>query len=909
MELENEYVNTILGLYEFLKSESVPEESTFEMAANAVENKMKLLHKDLTEEDLEALKFIAAAKIIGFSYDKDPEIILENLDQAWFTKDNTPKYRYYWPRYKKYLVQYKNWHYKLADSIDQATDEILANLGDPNSEKTFDKRGLVLGHVQSGKTANFTGLINKAFDVGYKLVIVLAGMHNDLRSQTQLRLNKEVIGVGIDDKTLDGVGLVSKNQKDEQKIIEGWTSVEQDIGAKSNPGVKSLDKKLLLVVKKQQDVLGKLIEELSTTMNLENKQPPVLIIDDEADQASVNGKKDEDPAPINKLIRQLLNLFEKSSYVGYTATPFANLLINTDVSELNLEENISMDLYPKDFVIALPEPPGYCGPDTFFNTTVDAADDRLFIRFLSKEDETLFESIKQKSDADLFDSVPETMQQAIKAFLLVIAIRNLRGQTNKHNSMLIHISRFTDSQNNGAKVINDFYEEIRDKISADEDPENDLAQSIKTIYEEDFIDTQRSFKSIGLEKEPTAIYEWEKVYHEIRNRVEEIKVMSINGKSEDALDYEKYKEEGLNVIAIGGNKLSRGITLEGLSISYYYRLSNMYDTLLQMGRWFGFREGYLDLCRIYTVQEIAENFSHLAEVMTDLRSEFTKLVKQKIKPSEYAVKILNHKKMKLTSPNRMKHATTMLNYTGTLQQTRLFEKTPSFYENNMQATVKFINSIEEEFVEKTDLGKKSTTYHIARDVPSEKVLEFLKGYKTSQSATKVTSSKIKQYIEKCFDKGAFKKFNVAVVDITPSTLNSKEAKNAGIEKWPVNLGELDIQSATPRSIKGDKSNPTGNVKDIGAIVSANQEFADIENKTSDKKENLALRNENNPALLIYPLHPGVETFTSLGINFTNELVPIGLAFSFPAEVVNENGEKVEGLDKEYMYNSTVKDNK
>ena len=225
----------------------------------------------------------------------------------------------------------------------------------------------------------------------------------------------------------------------------------------------------------------------------------------------------------------------------------------------------------------------------------------------------------------------------------------------------------------------------------------------------------------------------------------------------------------------------------------------------------------------------------------------------------------------------------------------------------MRAAEDFINDIEE-FVEKTDGGEKSTKYHVALDVPTEKIIAFLKEYKTSPSASKVTSEKLKNYIELCNSKGAFKNFNVVVVDITPSTLESKEAKAAGIEKWPVKLGKLNIESATPRSIKGDKSNPTGNVKDIGAIVSANQEFADILNKTKDKTTNLELRNQNNPALLVYPLHPCVETFASLEINFTDELVPIGLAFSFPSQIIDEKGLNIQDIEKEYVYNNTVKDN-
>lgn len=908
-EVELAYRGMILDMYDVFKLIEKDEVAAYIKAGKIVGEAIKVKYPNMTENDIEDLYHFTYNKFVGYSADKNSvEEIIEDEKYAWFTDKNIPEYGYYWPRYKKYLVQYKGWDYGLVDSIDTATNKILANIGNPKSNEKFDKRGLVLGHVQSGKTANFTGLINKGFDVGYKLIIVLAGMHNDLRSQTQLRLNKEVIGLGIDGRKPSGVGLVSTN-KEKTQVIESWTSVQQDIGTAITHGVKSLNKPILLVVKKQQDVLNNLIEILSASISLEKKSPSVLIIDDEADQASINSKKEEDPTTINLLIRSLLDLFDKSSYVGYTATPFANLLVNADsINEGNLAENIAMDLYPKDFLIALPEPKGYCGPDTFFNTTVDATEDRMFIRYLSDEDKELFQSMKHKSDAILFNSVPETMKQAIETFLIVIAIRNLRGQVKEHNSMLIHVSRFTDSQNVMAAVINEFFTEMADKISVNLDLENEVAQSLKMIYEEDFIDTQRSFDAnIDDESGVFDIFGWIDVYKEIKNVVNTIEIMSINGESKDALEYEKYKENGLNVIAIGGNKLSRGLTLEGLSISYYYRLTPMYDTLLQMGRWFGFREGYLDLCRIYTIPEIADDFSHLSNVMTDLRQEFTKLTNEKIKPSEYAVRILDHSKMKLTSPGKMKNVTREYNYTGTLQQTRLFEKTPQFYKNNMNVTRNLIDGIEQKFVSKDDSEKNSTKYHIAYDVPTEKVIAYLKEYKTSRSATKVTSGKIKNYIERYMNKRAFRKFNIVVVDNTNSTLNSKATKDAGIVAWPVDLGKIQIESAALRSIKGDKSKEGSNVKDIGAIVSANQEFVDILEKKSDKKENLKLRDANNPALFIYPLHPQVKTFSDLGIEFSHQLVPIGIAFSFPAKIVNDEGYELSPQENEYVYNDTVEE--
>lgn len=898
-----DYMHRVNNIYEGFKTPSISKESALNEAHALVSNRLKFEKPEAyTEEYLETLYQVAYNNIVGFVDYGDVEVMQDDNLLQWFTEETRPKYAYYWERYRKYLMEYKMWSHGLVNSIDKATDEILSRVGNPNAKGNFDKRGLVLGHVQSGKTANFTGVINKAFDVGYKLIIVLAGMHNDLRSQTQLRLNQEVIGVGIDGKR-DGVSLVKMPVGLKSDSIESWTSVEQDITSAVSHGIKNLEKPVLLVVKKQKDVLNNLIEILSASIEREQEAPAVLVIDDEADQASVNSNKDLDPTTINKLIRQLLDLFTRSSYVGYTATPFANLLINAkNISESDLANNISMDLYPKDFVIALPEPQGYCGPKQFFNAEADAEDDRMFIRYLSQQDEDLFKQIKKKDDVVVLKDVPPSMQEAIASFILVIAIRNLRQHHMEHNSMLIHATRLIDGQQQMAEILKEFFTKWAHQITFNQDEDNCVVQFLKNLYDEDFINKQRTF--YANEEEKPVIFEWQDVYEEVRKIINTIEIMSINGESDDTLEYENYKEQGLNVIAVGGNKLSRGLTLEGLSVSYYYRPTDMYDTLLQMGRWFGFRKGYLDLCRIYTTKAIADNFSHLADVMDDLRFEFTKLVDGNIKPSDYAIQILSHSKLKLTSAGKMKHAKRMFNYTGTMQQTRLFEKTIPFYENNMKATAEFINAIDE-FNVIQDRGINATQYHVAYDVDVNHVLSYLKNYQTSNQATKVTTENLLEYIQINLMNRAFTKFNVIVVDDRENRLNSPSAQNQGIHKWPVNLGKLKIESAVLRSLNSDKSNTTSSVKDIGSIVSSNQEFADIPERTSNKKTNLELRDANNPALLIYPLHPQVQTFKDLDVGFSEDLVPIGIAMSLPSRVINENGVDVTPSLNEYITNRTV----
>ncbi|KAB2332229.1 Z1 domain-containing protein [Cytobacillus depressus] len=888
--IREEFLYTIENLYTAFKNSGF--EKPLDVAMEKAQEKIIKTYGNLESKVWEGLALEAYSKYGAINVRKASSI-RSNDNIPWF--ENThPSYSYFWPRYEKYLIEIKKWPRDTVETIDDTTNEILKSIGNPKNKQTFDKRGLVLGHVQSGKTANFTGLINKAIDVGYKLVIVLAGMHNDLRSQTQLRLEREVVGT-IDTITGEkqGVALVKTGGSQ----IETWTTVQEDISTNNAIGIKNLDKPILLVVKKQKDVLPKLIELISNSIKHSGMSPPVLIIDDEADQASVDssGKTNDDPSKINRLIRELLSLFKQKSYVGYTATPFANLLIKANANHVD----VGKDLYPKDFVIALPKPEGYCGPDEFFNTTGYKEDNKpMFIRNLSPEDISILDTLRTKDDAGLFTVVPKSMQEAIFAFLLSTAIRNLRGQTGEHNSMLIHTSRLTDVQNSMCGVIKEFYRKLSNDLIYNS--KSEYITKLQELYENDFVEVQSSFESSS----QFSVLAWEKIYKQIKFVAGKIEVMEINGESEDALEYEKYKENGLYVIAIGGNKLSRGLTLEGLTISYYYRSSSMYDTLMQMGRWFGFRKGYMDLCRIYTCEEIAENFEYLAVVMSELREEFEKLVRDGATPEEYAVKMLTHNTMTVTSPAKMGTAESPISYTGTMQQTRSFAKNKEFYMKNMEATIELINSVEQEF--KTTI--KGTKYHIAKDVPSHLIIDYLKKYQTISSARIVNSKKIADYISKMNRENLFEKFNIAVVDITNATLTSKKAIDNEITQWRVNLGKLSIESAVIRSIDQDKSKGIS-VVDLGAIVAANQEFIDIENRSTDKRENIDLRANENPLLLVYPLHPQVKSFKKLNIDFNENLVPIGLAFSFPdiIEVPVADGNLRERLKREgvYIYNNTV----
>jgi Z1 domain len=864
--------------YEVNKSRGFTNEEAMRKAIKESKEKIEDFRNLIDEKDIKLWE-IHQWKKVTITVEK-PHILKKESTENWYNPKMKLTKGFFWQRYKSYLNE-KNWPNSAIDAIDNSTDQILSLLGNPESEKSFDKRGLVLGYVQSGKTANFTGLINKAFDMGYRLIIVLGGIHNDLRAQTQLRLEDEVVGMRKGQTT--GVGKVRVNDSDH--IINLLTSIEQDFSTKATNVRINIAEKGLAVIKKNKTVLENLKDYISEFINSVDptvlEKLPVLIIDDEADQASVDTSrtdKEEDPKTINRLIRELINLFHKKCYVGYTATPFANLLINVET----IHETANKDLYPSDFVVGLPKPEKYCGPEEFFNVYEDADYQKpSLIRYIGNEDEEAFEHIKKAKDAHKFEVVPPKMAEGIYAFLIAIAVRNLRGQSNKHNSMLIHTSRFKNVQSTIKAEVESFFEEVKNQILYN--PKGSHILEVEKLYE---IDTNKTI--LQWNKKET-IYIWEEVYKEIRKSIGKIQVMEINGNSKDALDYYEYETEGMHVIAVGGDKLSRGITLEGLSVTYYFRNTLMYDTLMQMGRWFGYREGYMDLCRIYTTSDIASNFEHLAITMKELRDEFEQLNEANKTPRDFALKMLSHPSMTLTSSLKMQHAVKAnLIYEGTLQQTRLFDKQLDFYKSNMKATNNLLTKIKHKYTSKLQVyGKgEGIGYHMYRNISVSDIVEFLHGYSTSD-APKVNSRLISGYIETAAKHGDLVNWTIAVVEGNVSTYKH------GLKEYPVEFDSLRIKTAPARKNTEVFDTNDSEKIDIKALVSGNnQEFVDLMQSEEDKlkgnrKELRHKRGKENGFLLIYPLHPEVPAFKEVDFEFSEKLVPIGIAISFPESDIGE----------------------
>lgn len=613
----------------------------------------------------------------------------------------------FWTRYKKYLAEQKHFAPGVIFQLDDLTDRILDKLFNPQrNDIIINKKGLVVGQVQSGKTANYTGLICKAADAGFNLIIILAGIHNNLRSQTQTRIDEGFLGFDTQNtraysmnKTIRiGVGLIPGFDK---AIANSYTtSTERGDFTKQAANTAGFNfnnpQPIILVIKKNASVLERLFSWLQTQSShgaITNKA--LLLVDDEADNASINTSRDgDDPTAINKNICKIIKLFNRSAYVGYTATPFANIFIPLDKD----------DLFPKDFIINLPAPDNYIGPEKVFGTSAnpDGNEDLLPIVFPVTDSDTFVPARHRRDDPKpTVDDIPESLRTAIKCFIVTCAIRIARGQENKHNSMLIHVSRFQSWQNHLKEIIDRLFKYYKSEIEAN-DPT--MLEEFRRIFEED-TPTYRSCCTITREimNSPVLsrvdnrmqIHTWKEIEPLLYRAVQKIEVKSINGTSGDSLTYYENEKNGISVIAIGGDKLSRGLTLEGLSVSYFLRASKMYDTLMQMGRWFGYRPGYVDLCRLFTSNELNEWYRHITLASDELREEFRYLAESGGTPENYALKVRTHPgQLQITSISKMRHTRNIqVSWAGRLVETYQLLRNPVPKRNNLTATDSLLSEL------------------------------------------------------------------------------------------------------------------------------------------------------------------------------------------------------------------------
>ena len=664
-----------------------------------------------------------------------------------------------WTRYMRFLQEEKHFPPLVVNRLDDVTDQVLGRLEDPRRIGKWDRRGMVVGYVQSGKTANYTGLICKAADAGYKVIVVLAGVDDSLRSQTQLRLDEGVLGFDTQQRrNYDqaniriGVGrlsgavlypvysLTSSAQKGDFK-----KSIARQMGV--NPGGND---PLLLVVKKNKSILNNVISWITSfdaVSTGEGDRPvvpnvPILVIDDECDHASVNTKSDDpevNPTAINACIRNLLASFDQSAYVGYTATPFANIFITPESSAA---DEHGEDLFPRDFIISLKKPSNYIGATRVFGLDGDVeigleAETALPITRTVDDQEDWIPG-KHKNGHMVPSSLPDSLHRALMSFVLVCAARRARGQETEHNSMLVHVTRFTNVQAQVADQIEEALGFIKQRIRyGDGRRIGPLLAELEQLWESDFVATTQWFDDPEFPMLP-----WESVRAELDAAVSKIEVRTVNGLSVEALEYFN-KPNGVSVIAVGGAKLSRGLTLEGLSVSYYLRTSRMYDTLLQMGRWFGFRPGYADLCRLYTTAELQRWYKDTALANEDLLVQFEEMALSGQEPKDFGLRVRQSADgLVVTAAGKMLNGTKMkLTFSGAISETIIFSTAKETIQGNFTVVEELVRTMDRSA--KFDPSASSPTWS---EVSGEDVAEFLEEYRSHPQATKAQSKVMAKYI-------------------------------------------------------------------------------------------------------------------------------------------------------------------
>ncbi|MFF1377794.1 Z1 domain-containing protein [Streptomyces sp. NPDC058308] len=807
----------------------------------------------------------------------------------------------FWDRYNRYLKTVVGMPPQVVRSLDRSTEEVLGELEDPRRPGRWRRTGLVIGQVQSGKTGQYIGLATKAADAGYRLIVVFAGIHNDLRSQTQLRIDEGLLGFDTQYQLRSDqeganrkIGVGAMSHVEQLPVASLTNSAEKGdfdrrTASKANLPIASFP--VVLVVKKHRRIIDYLRTWVTEVHGEEDPQSgrkivrdiPLFVIDDEADNASINtADPDSEPTKINEAIRKLVNSFDKASYVGYTATPFANIYVDSDADHDILGE----DLFPHSFIRALRAPSNYLGPERLFGLRVhdeeeDDIDPLPLVEHVT--DTASWVPDKHKSSWVPSGDLPSSLRQAIHSFVLTCAARRARGQVNRHNSMLVHVTRFTAVQGHVRDQVDDYVrflsESLRDRYGS---ASASCLAELRTLWEENFVPTTAYFPTDEAER-----LTWDTVAEEILPALLKFRVKAINGAAKDVLDYYENRHKGLSVIAIGGEKLSRGLTLEGLSVSYYLRASKTYDTLLQMGRWFGYRPGYEDLCRLYTTPTLESAYAEITAATDELRRDVEEMSVLGLTPREFGLKVRTSSLgLAITAANKMRQGTRVrLSYSGELPETTIFDLDDGTPQKNLDALRSFTETLAGLSAPDVDSNSGSLTW---KHVPPEIIAaSFFDTYQTAKEAHRVRPKFIADYVRKCAAHGELTDWTVRVVGVNSRPL----AGFVDITGYSVALvtrqesGRKTSGRYTIKRVLSPRDESIDLDKDQSALaLAATKKAAEGSKKRDGSPRNPTTatgtplrfqRRPDQPLLLIYPLAPPKST------DATDPTPLVGFAVSFP----------------------------
>lgn len=545
------------------------------------------------------------------------------------------------------LLQDKGWAPKVVQALDRQTDDVVDLLGDPLKTGSWHRRGLLMGDVQSGKTATYLGVLNKAIDYGYKLIVIIGGHTNDLRSQTQTRVDSDLTGKNstyledhmnpTGEQLRIGIAKLDKNIADHFNVM---TTVKSDFSASAKriSGVSLLSgTPTVFVVKKNVRSLEHVQRYIAAQGGVNGFDLPLVVVDDEADWGSPNtNDPDTNPTRVNNAIRELLNTSSRSTYLAVTATPFANALIDHSVDD---------DLFPIDYIRALGVPSNYMGTRSYFgegsNLVRCDVDDCLSLL-----------PIKHKKHAP-FRTAPPSMLHAIRQFIIGNAIRRVRNPSPVATCMMLNVSRFNDVQGQVHARVVEYLDELGSAAKTDlrrtrGGRKSWVVEELQATLATDFPGTAT----------------WDEISGHVVDTIEECDPVLVNNQTAGERNkrrrlmgpQERRAHDLLPKVFIGGDVLSRGLTLEGLQVSYFVREPRSSDTLLQMARWFGYRPGYDDLVRVWMPQKTQRIFTAVASIVREFKDTLQEMEAASLTPRQFGLKIRLIPEIAIVAANKSRAA-------------------------------------------------------------------------------------------------------------------------------------------------------------------------------------------------------------------------------------------------------------
>lgn len=759
MSVDIEKVAKLVGFVDrLIQIREIDNQLDEDMVSSLIQEALLISRATFSAEDLEAAKRDITWKYQIFST-PGQSILADYDEENWYEEAKSEIMPVFWTRYKDYLIDKKHFSPSVVSTLgDETLDQKLMNyILNPQSSHADSvlKRGLIIGDVQSGKTSTYIGFICKAADAGYRVFILLTGTIESLRRQTQERVEEGFVGIDMSASTTGGkrVGVGEDNKP---ILAMALTSRAGDFAGDSNKIAVALSDKnaVVFVIKKQKDVLTKLRDWL-VSLNADPSGKidiPMLMIDDEADNASINtSKSKEDPTTINKLIRELASIFKKANYVGFTATPFANVFIDPETTE-KME---TQDLFPEDFIVALPTPSNYVGPNRIFAENGKFHSQLRYIEDAGCEEEDGF-SFYFKHKKEWEGELPSSLTDAIYTYYLANAIRDLRGDLKDHRSMLINISRFVKVQ----KFIKSEVDAIHTRAytSIKYNLSHNFSESmkdpvLKRIYE----NWQREYSELE--------FTWDDIVDILFRSMERIQIKVVNSsKSSEKLEYPK--NESLRVIAIGGLALSRGLTLEGLVVSYFYRNTCTYDVLMQMGRWFGYRKNYEDIFRIWTHEASARWYAEIADATERLKADMERMRELKRRPRDFGIRVRNDSaELNITAYNKMRNAKNEFefsSYFGGIIETPYLIFDPGIQKKNFLETELLVTNLVKQGYdfERTEAGR---GHYIIQNIPKAIIVEYIRQLKISKYSSDFDTRQIADFLESTADK-SIEYFDIAFME-------------------------------------------------------------------------------------------------------------------------------------------------